>query len=288
MPGYRDPPKHSQFKPGHSGNPKGGPKGPRGKFVRGDSTFLDEKISCTIGGKRFAGLRREAVVRIAALWSITKPVPGSSARGATEQEKLPKPNLGLQHLLLKLAEQEEEFDRRIRRDAPFFVIVSLLGSPDSVHCVEDAADVAGFGVKAYRKQKSARVLLENWVIEEGLARLGDRRLTRAEQELILAATRFPKTVTWPEWWEPDLCERRKGWRAPQVLQNMTPPKPPEMVRVGFREYWAAVERERLFLQEMDYSRDYHSWPPEDREGFYKPFEQPGGPALGGGVNPPLK
>ena len=65
-------------------------------------------------------------------------------------------------------------------------------SPDDVRCIEDAADVCGFGVKAYHKQKSARVLLENWAIEEGLARLGDRRLTRDEQKQVLAAARFPK------------------------------------------------------------------------------------------------
>ena len=77
MPGYRDPPVHSRFKPGQSGNPGGGPKGPRRKPVQRPSTYLDQKVTCTIGGKRFKGQRREAVVLIAALWSIKKPVPAS-------------------------------------------------------------------------------------------------------------------------------------------------------------------------------------------------------------------
>ena len=75
MPGYRDPPVHSRFKPGQSGNPAGGPKGPRSKPVQHRSTYLDEKVSCKIGGKRFTGPRREAVVQIAALWSLRNQFP---------------------------------------------------------------------------------------------------------------------------------------------------------------------------------------------------------------------
>lgn len=288
MPGYCDPPKQFQFKPGQSGNPKGGPRGPRRKPVQRRSTFLDETISCMIGGIPFKGKRRQAIPLIAALLAVSKPIPGSRAPGATEQEKLPKPNLGLQQLLLKLADQEEEIDRRIRRDEPQFCILDFPSSPLSVRCIEDAADVAGFGVKAYRKQRSARVLLESWVIEEGLARLRDRHLTRKEQEQVLAATRFPKKVRWPAWWAPDLRERGKGWRAPPVTKNITPPKPPETVRVGFMDYWAAIERERLIREEIEYSREYASSPPEQQEVFYKPFERPGRPARNGSTNPGLK
>ncbi len=176
MPGYRDPPKHSRFKPGQSGNPKGGPRGPRRKPVQRGSTFLNETISCTIGGKAFKGMRRQAIPIIAALWSLTKQNPGSTAPGASEKAKLSKPNLALQQLLMKLAEQEEAIDRRIRRDEPLHVIVSFPSGRDVVSCIEDAADVAGFGVKAYHKRKSGRVLLQNWVIENGPAMLGDRRL----------------------------------------------------------------------------------------------------------------
>lgn len=285
MPGYCDPPKHSRFPPGQSGNPKGGPTGPRRKPAKRRSTFLDEKISCKIGGRPFKGKRREAIPLIAALWSVSKLVPGSRARGATEQDRLPKPNFALQQMLMKLADQEEEFDRRIRREKPFFFIVSLPREPDTVTCIEDAADVAGFGVKAFHKRKSARVLLESWVIKEGLARLGKRRLTRAQQEEILAATRFPTKIAWPDWWEPDLRQRGKGWRAPPVAKNVTPRKPPQTVRMGFKEYWRLAERERLLLEEIEYAREYASWPPEEQELFHKPFECPGGPARDGSINP---
>lgn len=258
MVGYCDPPKHSQFKPGQSGNPKGGPRGPRSKPVQRRSTFLDEPMDCTIGGRRFNGKRRQAIPLIAAYWALSRPIPGSRTKGASDQEKLPKPNLGLQQKLMKLADQEEEINRRILRDDPFFVIVSLPGYPDSVACIEDAADVAGFGIKAYRNQKSARVLLENWVIEQGLASLGERRLTREEQRLVLACTRFPKKMQWPDWWESDLRKRGKGWRASQVPQKITPPKPPETIRMGFMEYWPLAEKERQFWRDLEYARAQRS------------------------------
>jgi hypothetical protein len=43
--------------------------------------------------------------------------------------------------------------------------------------------------------------LEPWLVQAALARLGERRLSREEQATILAATRTPRKVTWPDWWE---------------------------------------------------------------------------------------
>lgn len=257
MPGYRDPPVKHQFKPGHSGNPGGGPRGPRRKPAQRGSTYLDEKISCSIGGKRFKGFRREALVIAATALSIAKS------------------NFALQQLLLRLKEQADVMQGHIEQDNPLYVICDLPSGPTRVDCVEDAAEVAGFGTKVYRKQKSARVLLENWVIEEGLARLGERRLGRDEQMQVLAATRFPKRMNWPEWWERDLKVRGKGWRAPQVARNVTESKTPQTVRIGFTDYMIEVERQRLRRQELDYAEYYRALPAEDRELLRKPFERPG-------------
>jgi hypothetical protein len=49
---------------------------------------------------------------------------------------------------------------------------------------------------AYRP--TARMALEPWIVEVALARLGDRRLTNAEQRIILDATRTPRKVKWPD------------------------------------------------------------------------------------------
>jgi hypothetical protein len=42
--------------------------------------------------------------------------------------------------------------------------------------------------------------LEPWIVEAALDRLGDRRLTVEEQEVVVRATRTPWKVKWPDWW----------------------------------------------------------------------------------------
>ena len=43
--------------------------------------------------------------------------------------------------------------------------------------------------------------LEPWLVEAALARPGPGRLTLAEQDCIVKATRTPHQVQWPDWWE---------------------------------------------------------------------------------------
>ena len=55
--GYRKPPRQHRFKPGHSGNPKGRPKG-----ARNESTILREILGRLIGGQPSARPRRISVL----------------------------------------------------------------------------------------------------------------------------------------------------------------------------------------------------------------------------------
>jgi hypothetical protein len=59
--GYGKPPKHSRFKPGQSGNPKGRPKG-RIPLARLLEKHLDAKMTVTIGGQQKTITRREALI----------------------------------------------------------------------------------------------------------------------------------------------------------------------------------------------------------------------------------
>jgi hypothetical protein len=54
--------------------------------------------------------------------------------------------------------------------------------------------------KLDRFRPSARILLEPWLVQEALSRLGDRRLSPDEQAKVVGATRTPHKVRWPEWW----------------------------------------------------------------------------------------
>jgi hypothetical protein len=55
--------------------------------------------------------------------------------------------------------------------------------------------------KLDRFRPAARMVLEPWIVEAGLARLGERKLTREEQAKVVQATRTPHKVRWPDWWE---------------------------------------------------------------------------------------
>jgi hypothetical protein len=55
-------------------------------------------------------------------------------------------------------------------------------------------------VKLYPFEPHARIKLEPWLVQRALDRLADRRLTTAQQAIVLDATRTPKKVRWPEWW----------------------------------------------------------------------------------------
>ena len=48
-------------------------------------------------------------------------------------------------------------------------------------------------------RETARMALEPWLVEAALADL-DRKLSPAEQQTIVKATRTPHKVKWPEWW----------------------------------------------------------------------------------------
>ncbi len=59
--GYASPPKHSQFKKGKSGNPKGKPPNKVLHLVIQD--VLNEKVTLTIGGQKVEMTKKEAVIQ---------------------------------------------------------------------------------------------------------------------------------------------------------------------------------------------------------------------------------
>jgi hypothetical protein len=183
-----------RFKKGQSGNPAGRPRGSKRK-PKQRMPFFDEKVTIDLDGRKEKLPRSEALIRVAATFALQKN------------------DLELQRLLLALKEQLDNAQRHIEREYKRTVVRRMVRDPDAIWCIEDAADVLGFGKKAYLKRKTARVLLETWVIQEALGQLGSRQLTRDEQKMVLEAARFPDQVNWPSYWEEDLRVRGNGWRA---------------------------------------------------------------------------
>ena len=63
-------------------------------------------------------------------------------------------------------------------------------------------ETLGLAKKKYPADENrVRWELNPWIVEVALGRLGERRLTAAEQQEVWVATRTPSKVIWPDWWE---------------------------------------------------------------------------------------
>lgn len=173
--GYGKPPPSSRYGPGESGNLKGRPRGrhiqPPYEAVLGQMVTVREN-----------GVERRMTAAEAFLLHITKrglDGDGAAARSA-------------------MAAIEEARARRLAKQGNFIKIVTKFVTPGSVDCVLEPLRIA---TKLDRYRPTARMALEPWVVEEALSRMGSRRLTLEEQAVVVRATRTPRKVCWPEWWE---------------------------------------------------------------------------------------
>jgi hypothetical protein len=66
--------------------------------------------------------------------------------------------------------------------------------------LREVVQMARIAILLDGERPSARLALETWVIEEALSRLGERRLTEAQQQVVVASARMPHKVRWPAWW----------------------------------------------------------------------------------------
>lgn len=173
--GYRRPPAATRFRKGQSGNLRGRPKGQR-------SELPYEAVLGQIVTIRDGGVERRMTAEQAFLLSIAKrglDGGGPSLRAALEAIEQAKMNI--------FAPNERIID----------TIVNVIVDPGSV---TRALEHLGMARKIDRYRETAKMMLEPWLVEKALARLGDRRLTIEQQKEVVRATRTPGKVRWPEWW----------------------------------------------------------------------------------------
>ena len=172
--GYRKPPTSTRFKKGRSGNLKGRPRGPKKELPY--EAVLGQMVTI-----REDGVERKVTAAEAFLLHMTKrglEGDGPAARAAMAAIEQARAARGAGH------------------DA-VHVIIRRMVEPGSVSI---ALTALRMGTKLDPYRPTARMALEPWLVELALARLGDRRLSREEQEKVMAATRTPKRVQWHEWW----------------------------------------------------------------------------------------
>ena len=173
--GYGRPPVSTHFQKGQSGNPRGRPKGSKSRIPY--DSVLGQKVTI-----RENGNERNLTAAEAFLLSLAKKGLEGDTLAARQT--------------LAIIEQARSNGLTVN-DADELQIVFRIVSPGSVSSELEHLRMAK---TLDRYRPSARVVLETWIVEAALKRLGDRRLGPEEQRIVVNATRTPKKVRWPEWW----------------------------------------------------------------------------------------
>ena len=171
--GYGLPPRATRFQKGRSGNPRGRPRG-RNSEIPYDN-LLGQMVTIREDGRE----RRVTAAEAFLLQLTQKGLAGDSAAARASLTAI-------------------EAARGKRPEENLLEVVRIRIFSMGIGCLMRNL---GLAVKTNRLNKE-RVLwwLRPWIVEAAIKRLGDRKLTPAEQQEVWNATRKPETVNWPEWW----------------------------------------------------------------------------------------
>jgi uncharacterized protein DUF5681 len=169
--GYRRPPTTTRFKKGRSGNPAGRPRGRHRKAPY--EAVLGQMVTI-----REDGAERRVTGEEAFLLQLAKRgVEGDSAAMRASLDLL------------------EEARQRLAESGSRTMSLKLV----AMGSITSELEMLRMAKKLDPYSKTARIVLEPWLVEAALARL-PQPLSPADQRTVVKATRTPRKVRWPEWW----------------------------------------------------------------------------------------
>ena len=171
--GYRLPPRTGQFQKGRSGNPHGRPKGKANKTLY--DRVLGQMVTISENGV-------EKQVTAAEAFLLKRAQDGLKGD--------PK---ALKQSLAAIGQGKLDRQHSVNPIQRCVVFVSP-GNPNS----------AMISLRMARKldpyRSTARIVLEPWLVQVAVDRLGEKRLSPQGQTKVVNVTRTPHKVRWPGWW----------------------------------------------------------------------------------------
>lgn len=171
--GYGKPPQQNRFQKGRSGNPRGRPKGRRSSIPY--NNVLGQMVTIREDGRE----RRVTAAEAFLLHLTRKGLAGDSAAARASLAAIGAA-------------------RTKRSPVEGITIITMVAVSMGIEGPIDDLGIAT--VKYPFDETRTRWALNPWIVEEALARFGQRRLTVGEQREVYGCTRTPAKVAWPEWW----------------------------------------------------------------------------------------
>jgi hypothetical protein len=172
--GYGKPPRSTRFQKGRSGNPRGRPRG-RKNGIPYDSV-LGRMVIVRENGQD----RRITAAEAFILQLTKKGLEGCSASARAS-----------------LASIEQARSARSSHDGEQLqvIIMKVFG----IGCVVEDLGMA-VRINPY-SEANVRLVLKPWIVEAAVNRMTPGQLSLEEQKTVLASTRSPEKVQWPDWWQ---------------------------------------------------------------------------------------